>query len=352
MKHSVTQFLKNFAGIFFITLVLLELALRIWGKYYTYSEKASNRYISLFNQKLGSWYFLEKPFSSFKDVRGEFQFLHSVDSLGCNWYNTPAKADTAALKILVMGDSFTFGIGAAQDSCWPKLLADMLRTRCQRNVQVINGSRQASDPFFSYVNYRDILKQLQPDLILLTLNSTDILEVYSRGGWDRFKADSTVQTKTAPWFEPLYHYSHVCRMVLYFWQNMDNEYLSNANQYGKVATAAAAQLQDCMVAFNRDAVKNNSKLIVLNFPLPREIKDKEENQFLKYSPGLVALPFVNSAPDSLFRNYYKGHNISNYYWPKDGHFNADGYRVMAEQVYQILITKNETIKAGCGNAAN
>lgn len=347
MSNRVTHFIKNFAGIFFITLLLLEVALRVWGKYDTYSEKNTRRYISLFNQKLGSWYFLEKPFSSFNDVRGEFQFLHSVDSLGCNWYNTPAKADTAALKILVMGDSFTFGIGAAQDSCWPKLLADMLRARCQKSVQVINGSRQASDPFFSYVNYRDILKQLQPDLILLALNSTDILEVYSRGGWDRFKADSSVQTAKAPWFEPFYHYSHVCRMLLYFTAHIDNEYLYSADKYDKLAVNSCTKLQDCIITFDKEATKNETKLIVLNFPLPREIKDKEENQFFKYAPGLVALPFVNSAPDSLFRNYYKGHTISNYYWPKDGHFNADGYRVMAEQIYDMLQQNKILVPAAC-----
>lgn len=83
----------------------------------------------------------------------------------------------------------------------------------EQNVQTINAGVGGSDPVYEVALYRDKLVANKPDLVVLTINSTDFMDIVSRGGFERFHADGTAGKGSPPW-EWLYASNHLCRMIM------------------------------------------------------------------------------------------------------------------------------------------
>jgi hypothetical protein len=256
------------------TVVLLEITLRIWGGFATYTERVSGKYSSPYNQLTKSWYFLPHPNLEMHVNSKEFSYTTRIDSNGLirHSFCSPRANDT--FRILIMGDSFTFGVGAPGDSSWPALLADFMKHEYDSTVffEVINASKPGSDVVFQQKIYEDILcKRLKPSLLLLALNTTDIYEVATRGGAERFKRDSTIRTLSAPWFEPFYHYSHTLRCLAKLFGGIDNEYLIHRARVDALLDSSAVTIKQSVLSIYRAAQKNNTNMMVAIFPMPKEI---------------------------------------------------------------------------------
>jgi len=326
-----------------ITLLACEIALRVSGTQETYSERASGNYISPYHQTFPSWYFTEKPNSEFTDVRGEFSYHYILDSLGL-LRDDALPADSADIKILVLGDSFTFGIGAPQDSSWTRILQRELQEKCSRQVKVFNGAKQGGDPFFSLVLYRDKLHLLKPDILLFLPNSSDILEVFARGGYERFKSDGTVQTKPPPWHEPLFQYSHLIRAYLKIFRGVRSEYLYRDKNYESISQNTIIEINACLAEMKKTSEANGTQFIVAPMPLPYEIKSGAENRLLNYNGKP---DFVYGDVDSALRDFFRREAISTYYWQIDGHFNSRGYQVLSGAIFNLLVKKSPLLIENC-----
>lgn len=328
-----------------ITLILLEVALRVSGLLSTINEKTLGEYRSPYNQHFPSWFFIHAGNTSFKNTHPEFSYLHKVDSNGLIRTNTGSRSDDT-LRVLVMGDSFTFGFGAPMDSSWPVLLTTIFKSRCAGAVEVINASMPGSDVLFEFMLYKEKLsKTIKPDIVLIMINSTDIQEVAVRGGMERFKQDGTTVTKKAPWFEPFYHYSYVARYLLKMF-GIDNEFLFRSKKEDGIFDKAAEKIKNCITEFEKEATNNNTTFIVLPCPMPYEFS-KKTKQLEIYSNKLRENKNVYFALDTMLRDYYKEHDIHKDYWPIDGHLNSNGYRVLAENVYEVLLRKNTDVRTVC-----
>jgi hypothetical protein len=83
-------------------------------------------------------------------------------------------------RIIVMGDSFTFGLGVRQNKVWPQLLEDRLRVRFQRNdIGVLNAGIISYSPILQARQFDAILRYYKPDLVILLLDPTDIGDDYN-----------------------------------------------------------------------------------------------------------------------------------------------------------------------------
>lgn len=84
------------------------------------------------------------------------------------------------VRIIVMGDSFAFGLGVRQSQVWPQVLENKLRSRFGRgDIGVLNAGVISYSPILEARQFDGILRHYKPDLVILLLDPTDIGDDYT-----------------------------------------------------------------------------------------------------------------------------------------------------------------------------
>lgn len=107
------------------------------------------------------------PDSSVACETSEFSFEAKTNSRGFRDREFGPK--TAALRIMAIGDSFTYGWGVAQEDSWPKQLEALLKGGAEvANLGMAGGSPR------TYVEIAArAVSRLRPDIVILALLSAD-----------------------------------------------------------------------------------------------------------------------------------------------------------------------------------
>ncbi len=105
------------------------------------------------------------------------------------------------LRILIVGDSFTFGYGVAQDSSYPALLEQHLR-RVTRGctVQVLNAGVNGYNTKQEVVFVQHVGVQYHPDVVIVGFTPNDVVPA-SEARTTRWTTAKTLAARTA-----LYHF--------------------------------------------------------------------------------------------------------------------------------------------------
>ena len=94
-------------------------------------------------------------------------------------------------RIVVMGDSFTFGLGVEDDQSVPANLEAVLRGRLGRDdIAVLNAGVISYSPFLQRLAFREIVRHYAPTLTILLLDLGDV--------GDDYKYERTVLPGTDP----------------------------------------------------------------------------------------------------------------------------------------------------------
>jgi hypothetical protein len=82
-------------------------------------------------------------------------------------------------RIVLMGDSFTFGLGVEDDESVPANLQGLLRERVGRDdIAVLNAGVISYSPFIERLAFREIIRFYEPTLTILMLDLGDIGDDY------------------------------------------------------------------------------------------------------------------------------------------------------------------------------
>ncbi len=314
-----------------LVFALFEAVLRYSKIYYTYAERVGKQYVSQHAVTNPGWYFHHKPNEKMLISFPEFQFYHVMDSLG--FRNN--QSDTSKVEILVFGDSFTEGLGASQDSTWPAQLSGF------RGTHIYNAGIMGSDPFYAWKILVDNYLDFTPKKLLLVVNYSDIADVIIRGGKERFLPNNAVKYKSDNWFEPIYKYSHLFRAFLHLVLRYD--YILNSPvDRNENLNAALNQLIEIIAEINSICVSRQIDFQVFIQPYPQEYYQNMDSRLNfalieNIKPELISRGIKTISLRNCFENDLKSKadwlNVS---WPIDGHFNAKGYRVMAEEISKQL----------------
>lgn len=95
----------------------------------------------------------------------EFRMQVKTNSLGLR--EDREFGDKQALRILVLGDSFVFGLGVQRSETFQALLEQSLSKRLGRAVEVINAGVPGYGTCHERLVLEELLPKLQPDLVLL-----------------------------------------------------------------------------------------------------------------------------------------------------------------------------------------
>jgi hypothetical protein len=114
-----------------------------------------------------------------------FQVTVRTNALGLRGAALQRVKPPGSLRILVLGDSFTFGFGVEDRETFSARLEELLSERLERRIEVLN----AGVPGWNAAHYLLFLREpgleLDPDLVLVALMENDV----SGLGWQRFSLD-------------------------------------------------------------------------------------------------------------------------------------------------------------------
>ncbi len=119
------------------------------------------------------------------EIRGrdEFQYLHHYNALGLR--GAEPSLDSNKINWVILGDSFTEGSGAPEDSTWTVLLQNELNKNATDTLhpfQCISGGISGSELFSEHLILKELLLHYKPQRVIVAINQTDIDDVVKGGG--------------------------------------------------------------------------------------------------------------------------------------------------------------------------
>ncbi len=328
-----------FSGSLILGFLIAESVFRYKGDYQTYLERTgAGNYTSPFQEHNRGWAHTYQPHYEQYLAREEFTDSWTANEDGLKDVNI---ADVKTGKrIFVLGDSFTEGVGAPPDSSHPRILETLFRLHGDSSLQVINGGLGGSDVFFAYQLMKKYFSKYEPDMVILTINSSDIADCLARGGFERFRRDDVVQYRKPPWFEPIYARSMFARMIAHEIFEYDYLFIRKKDLPQKYEEAFH------LIKLAIDSFKVFSKNKQLQFaivihPFCSEFQ-YPETYLLASLSGYIrnsGIPYLDVF-HCMNMHSMDSANCHQYYWEKDGHYNSRGYEIMARCVFEFIQKEN------------
>lgn len=341
----------------FILILVLEVGLRISGTYKTYSEQISGYYFNYYGQTERNHYHNFQLNDTIIYDEPEMYIKYPSNSFGLREKEIATKKDTNVYRILTIGDSFTEGHGATYEETWPRFLENMLNERnISCNYEVINAGNRGSDIFFMHRFLQDhLIEAYDPDLVLIMLNSSDLGDIVYRGGESRFLEDGTAKFRSAPWFEPMFHFSHIFRAYVGERYKMDENLLTQEQINSEYKNAANLFVQE-IISTKETLTRLDINSTVMYHPYPNTFKYfTDYNTYIEgmapnddyYNRESVILdPVFQEVTVSLVQPSFEKMvdlPLKSIAWPINGHFNGAGYKILSEIAYEELLRTDSTM---------
>jgi lysophospholipase L1-like esterase len=268
----------------------------------------------------------------------------------------PAAKGDSSVRILLLGDSFAFGVGVDYDSTWSVIF----ERRCLENgikVEVIKTGVSGYDTRLELLYLYRLFPKYHPDIVLVAFLPNDLVTNLPLAANDSLEREQSMREDSVTVRGQSDKFSHfqivtlAKRMLLssdfiytkmFFTTNRSVYYASPMNE---TLRRQVKITKDLLLRFQEYCSANGAKLVVLS--IPQEIQvimkarryainrisiDFVDEEFLAFAPeyGFLWLP----AFDTLVRQYQSG--FDDLYFRLDGHLNKRGTRVVGNFLYQSL----------------
>ena len=336
-----------------------ELILRSTGKFRTWSELHDDGYVSPTDPSQFWLPFIGKDnHESFEYLVEQPEFVHHMktNSLGLREDEIVVPKPAGTRRIVGLGDSFAMGYGVEKEDTYLEVMERALADRYpDQEWETVNAGVAGHDPVFSEQLLRRRLLPLQPDIVLLLVNQSDVFDIVSRGGVDRFDGRGAVRPRGSWAWESAFRYSHLARAVAMarprtggtnwlHWEKLGPEDEEFAGRViGEVATSLADLGEE--MGFHLLLVAHPHRYQMTQRPLDPTFKylDKPDDQeFFQFLDTVFAFraavgwgrpwsgPVGTPAParDETL--------LAPYFYPVDGHYPPAGQALLAREVLAAL----------------
>ena len=167
MPKSDSHFFKKVTVTFLSVAIgvgLLELGLRLfWLKRLTIGAGIEDPH---FHHRL-------KPFETYHFTSSEFDVHVRTNRYGLRGPDPVLPKPDGVVRVLMLGDSYTFGFPVQDHETFCALVERGLKDRGYP-VEVINGGVSGSSPTLHYLSLRDQFLTFEPDLVILWYDLGDL----------------------------------------------------------------------------------------------------------------------------------------------------------------------------------
>lgn len=284
---------------------------------------------------------------------GEFDFEYKHNSLGFRDVEHPQSKSDDTLRILGLGDSFTYGSGARFEETYLYQLEQMLNARqgTHRKVEIIKAGIPSYFPEAERMLLDNYGRKYLPDVVLVGFLLNDVIDTHI--GLEAITLDESGFLKTQEASEIgrmgtyLYLHSHFFRLLL-------RKYLDyKLNQTEPICEKELYKDNGCheddwqkveaefskMISIAREW---NAEIIFVYIPQqgPWDEQDFYPPKRLEKWCAEQGAGFINVLPAMMDA----GTATDNLYYEKDGHCRPVGYAIIAKVIYEYLV-KNSVKKA-------
>ncbi len=232
--------------------------------------------------------------------------------------------------ITTLGDSFTESFGAPADSAYPFILEQLIKA-VNSEWAVLNAGVSGSDPFFDFKLLQKIQDTIPVRQAVFLLNYSDILDVASRGGSERFLESGSVRFNPSPWWEPVYAVSFVFRLFMHKVVKIDWSLFTDEENHRQRMEA----IDHIGLLFENQILPwANKNSIAVKAAMHPFVSEVAENNiyYMELCNRLLSIPELEFY--DLLPGFRQADNPEKLYWKIDGHFNPEGYRLLAELIFQ------------------
>lgn len=321
-------------------LLLLELFFHISGINKTYSEKRSGIYQSVFSTQSTDSVRAYSTNNSHKLLAPEFDYLRTTNNDGFSDF--PFYTDTNKVLIQTYGDSFTEGDGAPFDSSYPAILRKLLAKQSDKYI-VQNYGICGNDPGFYANQFAKVGRKYEPNVLIMGYGTGDfIVDFLSRGGLERFD-EKGWHTRKGPWWEIIYATNYTSRYVFHALGYEYNNFFMSESERMEQFKIDEKKWIEVFRKISALVKESDCKVLLFKKPERNEIVHNTYQYNMSFFDDYLATDSVFIHIDLMEKYHAKGltsqENTVPYYWPLDGHHNSNGYRVMAEILYDALNDK-------------
>ena len=312
---------------------------------------------------------------------GDFNTKASLNSLGYRGNEFSIEKKPGVKRILILGDSITFGHGVADRFTYPFQTEELLHKEGFTNTEVINAgyaSGFSPDSYYLYLKERGF--KLEPDIVLVGLFVLNDINDFSETVWDKVDLEGlplkiSSCCKTVDWkiirnkhFSVKYRYpylrdSHLFILLIDLLQIKlgwfaDPSYLltKGEQRHGCVLQPSCShlfypeetKLKKTLTAIKKITDRNNTKMALVMIPgdmqlypesfakynSPYRAEAGNENFIQKHLAEFFeneGIPFIDLYP-VLDRDRGRGYP----YFVNDAHLNNLGNRITAEAIVSFL----------------
>ncbi len=167
-----------FAMIMFVVSIVIaaliaEVGFRIYGLFD--ENRGLKNCMGSVNQKYHHSFKPNSRFRLISSVPGEYDVGVHINNYGFRGHDVAMEKKPGVIRIMAVGDSFTFGVGANDDETIPSLIEQGLRMQ-NINAEMINAGFGSYSTVLHYLRLRDEYLEFKPDLVLLLFDFSDLAD--------------------------------------------------------------------------------------------------------------------------------------------------------------------------------
>lgn len=303
------------------------------------------------DEKLG---YKMAPHFEMRHVTTEFDNIIKINSEGLRDVEHKDGKDPSSYRILVLGDSFTFGLGVDMEESYPKVLESMLNKNPllngdKKRFEVINSGIQGFGTEQEFLYLKELGEKYKPDLVILGLYTNDINDVMKGipSGYIR----SSIKNQ-------IYFLSYLRGLQILLSKNfkeIKTEILQlYQDTYPPEFENAIRKTKEFEIKIRDYSASIGAKTMVIIIPLSLEIDRVEwekkgfghlykddffSKNMTKFSDMFTEFGKINDIPTLPLLEPFRNSTIKPLYYTHDTHWNKDGHRLAAESMYNFLIER-------------
>jgi len=312
----------------------------------------------------------------------EFTVHYKTNSKGLRDYEHNYEKKNNTFRILVLGDSMTFGEGVEVNESYPKILEKLLNNNTQgKKFEVINAALPAQNTDQELIYFMEEGYKYNPDLIILGFYIGN--DIYGNYYWPVVLVDNgTMKHRKLNYYDitlrkydkfiPFYHFLVTHSQAIVFFKFKISAILHNLrrrevniNENSSFTTRSLFLIDETplwhkvwnltyfLIKKTNDEIKeknNSTKFVIVLIPhrvqVYEELWDEEFFNNTKANSEL---------PNNLIKNFSRMENITiidllpkfkkfaeegkQLYYKIDEHLNKEGNKLAAEIIYDELINK-------------
>ncbi len=282
----------------------------------------------------------------------DFSVSIKINSEGLRDHEYPAKKEPKLYRILVLGDSFTFGVGVNAEESYPKLLEAMLNKASRGNTairyEVINAGVEGYGTEQEYLYLRKLQLRYEPDLVIVGLHSNDIDDVM-KGIPAAFKKQRFKNR--------FYFISYLRRLQILLTESFTKKFILEnilaiyQDHYSPEFERALRRTEGLLVDIRDFSRSRGAKALVVIIPSCLEIDRTEwekkgfghlyndrffTNNMGKFSDTFTEYGKSRKLPTLPLLPVLRNSSVRPIYFTRDPHWTREGHRIAAESIFTYL----------------